>query len=1007
MLCGSAFSQGGAFSCAELQANYERYQSCATNVPFNNSTGNPSGENFNTTCIGSAFRGPTWFFMKIQTSGNIRLRINQVDNSGTQTDVDFVLWGPFNNMNNICSQLNLSKEMDCSYLPDSVEFVDIRNAVAGQFFILLIDNYENTPGQISITQVGGTGSSDCSFLSSVDIVDTSGNDITQLNYCKPNTKDIVADIDITDFPGNVADLRFNYKWYKDDVLISTVTASVANTNTLNTSESGTYKVEITAYDSSDPTVDQSTLRVSTDEIALQFFNTPVITSSTISLDQCDYITPNNDGIASVNLTETYDSFVNGDTAISLKYYLDAGLTQEITDPARFTNTTAYNQDIFVVGNYASQSFLCNSNVGKIALQINPTSIANYPNPAPKCPELNTGFAKIDLDAQKTIIKNTYFPTTNVVISLYANADDASVESNELTNDYNFPSGINEVYVRIETGNSCAGIGTFDVEIYNAPIQNALAPLNACESERVFLSTKDAEILTGQSPTVQVSYFRSFANAQNNTGAINKNTPLPLTIGTTDLFVRLFDTASSCISISDFDLVVFANPVLTSPTPMSVCGNGTATFDLESRIPQITRNNTNYQVTFYETQAAMDAGIAIPNPGAYDSGSKTVLIKVIDTVNNSCESTSSLRLDVFSIPGATSNPEILQECDDSGFFTFDLTIRQTEMAGATPENDITFRYYINEDDALANRNNFITTPESFKNTVIDYQKIYVRLNSKTSIDSETAIACHRILELELFVRPYPKNNLKTLPYRICLDRTSNVISPAFVETELSEDDYDFVWYNGFNATSGNEITGQSGNNFTTSTMGLYSVKVTNTTHPTLCTSVFNFRVLNTLVPFSITADPSSQITFESDASVTVTASPVSPDYQYAVDDSGWQSSPFFENLSDGVHILRVRNRFGCGEVSTRFTVVDYPKFFTPNGDGFNDTWNIGGRTSLNISNVYIFDRYGKLIKTLTQGDSDWDGIFNGQPLPADDYWFKIIFEKDGIKDEFSSHFTLKR
>ena len=187
-------------------------------------------------------------------------------------------------------------------------------------------------------------------------------------------------------------------------------------------------------------------------------------------------------------------------------------------------------------------------------------------------------------------------------------------------------------------------------------------------------------------------------------------------------------------------------------------------------------------------------------------------------------------------------------------------------------------------------------------------------------------------------------------------------------------------------------GETANNFTTSATGLYSVKVTNTTNPTLCTSVFNFSVLNTLVPFSIAADPSNQITFETDASVTAIASPVSPDYQYAVDDSGWQSSPVFENLSDGVHILRVRNRFGCGEVSTRFTVVDYPKFFTPNGDGFNDTWNVGGRTSLQISNVYIFDRYGKLIKTLSQGDYGWDGTFNGQPLPADDYWFKIIFQK---------------
>lgn len=175
-------------------------------------------------------------------------------------------------------------------------------------------------------------------------------------------------------------------------------------------------------------------------------------------------------------------------------------------------------------------------------------------------------------------------------------------------------------------------------------------------------------------------------------------------------------------------------------------------------------------------------------------------------------------------------------------------------------------------------------------------------------------------IRIICKALSKNNLKTQPYRICVDRNNNVVSPAFIETELSEDDYDFVWYNGFNAISGNEIAGEFANNFTTSTTGFYSVKVTNTTNATLCTSVFNFRVLNTVIPFSITADPSSQITFESDASVTAIASPLSPDYQYAVDDSGWQSSNIFENINEGIHVLRVRNRFGCGEITTRLQLL---------------------------------------------------------------------------------------
>lgn len=164
-----------------------------------------------------------------------------------------------------------------------------------------------------------------------------------------------------------------------------------------------------------------------------------------------------------------------------------------------------------------------------------------------------------------------------------------------------------------------------------------------------------------------------------------------------------------------------NPVLNSPDPISICGTTTANFNLESRIPQITGNNTNYQVTFYENQANMDAGIAIPTPNSYDSANKSVLIKVIDPTNNGCSATSSLQLKVLAIPGNTTNPEILQECDDSGVYAFDLTLRQTEMAGATLDSEIEFRYYINLDDAENNRLNFIPTPNSFRNTVISYQK----------------------------------------------------------------------------------------------------------------------------------------------------------------------------------------------------------------------------------------------------------------------------------------------
>ncbi|AOW10978.1 Ig-like domain-containing protein [Flavobacterium gilvum] len=84
-------------------------------------------------------------------------------------------------------------------------------------------------------------------------------------------------------------------------------------------------------------------------------------------------------------------------------------------------------------------------------------------------------------------------------------------------------------------------------------------------------------------------------------------------------------------------------------------------------------------------------------------------------------------------------------------------------------------------------------------------------------------------------------------------------------------------------------------------------------------------------------------------------------------------------------------------------LPYPKFFTPNNDGFNDHWTIDFAYLAPKSTIKIFDRYGKIIKELTL-DSSWDGTYNGYQLPATDYWF-VVTRANG--KEFRSHFSLKR
>ncbi|MGB1231440.1 MAG: T9SS type B sorting domain-containing protein, partial [Winogradskyella sp.] len=91
-----------------------------------------------------------------------------------------------------------------------------------------------------------------------------------------------------------------------------------------------------------------------------------------------------------------------------------------------------------------------------------------------------------------------------------------------------------------------------------------------------------------------------------------------------------------------------------------------------------------------------------------------------------------------------------------------------------------------------------------------------------------------------------------------------------------------------------------------------------------------------------------------------------------------------------------------------TVIDYPLYFTPNGDSYHQTWNITDTDNeLGNAKIYIFDRYGKLLKELSPTGNGWDGTYNGKPMPTSDYWFKIIYTESGQQKEFKANFTLKR
>lgn len=171
------------------------------------------------------------------------------------------------------------------------------------------------------------------------------------------------------------------------------------------------------------------------------------------------------------------------------------------------------------------------------------------------------------------------------------------------------------------------------------------------------------------------------------------------------------------------------------------------------------------------------------------------------------------------------------------------------------------------------------------------------------------------------------------------------------------------------------------------------------------------------PLQITVNPSYTLTnvdhtvtnaFEDNQIITVIAT-APGNYLYQLDSGPLQTSPIFENVSAGIHQITVSDANGCSASITEsnILVIKHPKYFTPNGDGFNDTWKLSGLTTSLITKIYIFDRYGKLLKEISADGTGWDGTYLGVPMPADDYWFTVDYLENLTPKKFKSHFSLKR
>jgi len=614
----------------------------------------------------------------------------------------------------------------------------------------------------------------------------------------------------------------------------------------------------------------------------------------------------------------------------------------------------------------------------------------------KCDDMSPfddGFTNFNLSDNTAHITGTQ---SDVIITYHDSVSDANIGINSIDSPYINESNPQIIYARITNNTSgCFELTEFELNVDLGP--NVITPTdyiicdnlddgNAKNGRSTFnLTTKNNEILNGQNPAdFNITYYSSIINAENSLGAL-PNSYYNVNSFNEEIFVRIEDaTNSNCRNITSLNLVVNEIPdafdALLIQCDEDAITDGLTIFNLNQANNNLTGAMPGRSTRFYTDLARTfevdgDAFNNTINP-------QIIYVEIIDDLSG-CINNSELILDVTA---TDSNSASLTSCDDdgveNGLHTFNLNDADSDILNGLPLG-LDIVYYVSINDAILERNPLNKT---FTNTNPYSQTIYARV--------ENANNCFGISEVFLSVLNLPNITSEDLIY-YCLNNSPDYIKINAALLNDSPNNYTYNWSTG-DATYEVQIN----------TPGIYTVTVTNINN---CEKTRTIKVEPSNIA-SFSSPPFKIIDASENNTITVFVTGEGA-YQYSlVNDNEdtikpYQDSNIFEDVFPDTYTVLVKDiKNDCGIESKMISVIGFPKFFTPNGDGFHDTWQVYGISNMIQPNtkILIFNRFGKLVKELNPLGKGWDGILNGIKLISDDYWFLIKLQDGRI---YKNHFSL--
>jgi len=772
------------------------------------------------------------------------------------------------------------------------------------------------------------------------------------------------------------------------------------------------------------------------------------------LRQCDDDT---DGFSIFNLFEVAGNVSNNSANETFEFFetqadAEAGINQ-IPNPTAYMNEVQSND---VIWTRAISTFGC-SEVAQVDLIVatSSTVVTNFPTRTlTACDDFldedgnNTannddtdGIAFFDIDITSELLDE--FPVNerpNLTINYYRTIADAQSEVNridtanlQMYRNIGFPGG-QQIFVRVDNiiNNECVGFEPLITLVIDpVPVANEVDDIELCDNiddgdgfngivQNFNLDVQTPLILgPSQSDTdYTVTYHTSASDALDGINAIMNTAVYANTVPDRQtIYVRVTNNTTNCFTNhTTFDLIVNQLPVANPVPDLEICDDdldGSARngfsqqFDLELRTDGVLggQDPNQFNVTYH---ASLDNALSGANPlGSPFSNSvpfsQTIFVRVTNGDSGCANGITSFNVVVNAEP-TTQEVSNLSFCDDDADgddtngivqnIEFDDQVFIQDILGPSQSiNDFTVTFHSSQQNAT---DGVDALPSPYQNTTPFQQTIYVRVeNNATGCVNDD-------FTFDVIVNPLPTFEVTT-PQIVCLNGPRLTIG---AENPLAV--YDYVW----DTPSGDMLTGQD---ISIASGGLYRVTATNT-DGTGCSRTLEIQVDESIIA-TITDNDVTIVDDSENNSIAIDPTNLGiGDYEYALTDGDrnfirtYQDAPLFENLEGGFYTILVQDKNGCGVASLNVSVVEFPKFFTPNNDGFNDTWIIKGANSFFFpdSEVNIFNRFGKVVAKINIDEEGWDGTMNGRVLPSDDYWFNIrLIDRNGVLRQRQGNFSLLR